>query len=235
MNATNAPTLRAIKRQPAEQLTTNELRRLITSGELPPGTRITEAHLSEQFVVSRGTVRIALHQLCQEGLIVQTPYTGWTVMSVQPDDVWELYTLRATLESMAARLATQKLTREGADALEAAFDQLQQARRNRESQQVVAEKDFQIHKTIVELAGHKRLREQYRMVEQQIRLFVASTYVGSKNPNATLEHHRPIVDAILRRDADKAARLIEEHSIGEGERLFKHLSSVVSQSARVAT
>jgi DNA-binding GntR family transcriptional regulator len=234
VSAVHTPGLRAIKRQPAEQLTTDELRRLITSGELPPGTRITEAHLSEKFVVSRGTVRIALHQLCQEGLIVQTPYTGWTVMSILPEDVWELYTLRAALESMAARLATEKLTREGAQALEAAFDQLQQARLNGESQRVVAEKDFQIHQTIVELAGHRRLREQYRMVEQQIRLFVASTYVGSKNPKATLEHHRPIVDAILRRDAAKAAKLIEEHSMGEGERLFKQLSLVLSKSAQAA-
>ena len=228
--AARAGGLRAIQRQPAEQLTANELRRLITSGELPPSMRLTEAHLSEQFAVSRGTVRIALHQLCREGLIVQTPYTGWAVMSILPQDVWELYTLRATLESMAAKLAAQKLTDEGAQALQHAFDELQRARRAGASQKVVAEKDFEIHKTIVELSGHMRLREQYRMVEQQIRIFVASTYVGSKNPNSTLDHHRQIVQAILRRDAGEAARLVEEHSIGEGERMFRQLSSLLKQT-----
>ena len=222
--------LRVIQRQPAEQLTADELRRLITSGVLPAGTRITETSLANQFQVSRGTLRIALHQLTREGLIVQTPYTGWTVMSILPQDVWELYTLRAALESMAARLATERLTPQGAEALEAAFERLRLARRSGESQQVVAEKDFEIHQTIVELAGHRRLREQYRMVEQQIRLFVASTYVGSKNPNATLEHHRAIVDAILRKDAAEAARLVEEHSIGEGRRMHERLSAVLSKS-----
>jgi len=223
-----APTgFRPIKKQPAEQLTANELRRLITTGELAPGSRITEASLAEQFDVSRGTVRIALHQLGQEGLIVLTPYTGWTVMSITPDDVWELYTLRATLESMAARLATERLTPEGAMSLQAAFEKLKTARLRGEPVRVIVDADFEIHKTIINLAGHKRLREQYRMVEQQIRLFVASTYVESDDPNATLEHHLEIVEAIVRKDAVEACRLLEEHSIGEGERVFKELSSAL--------
>lgn len=230
MSVVSTRRLQPIKRQPAEKLTANELRRLITTGELPAGSRITEVSLAEQFDVSRGTLRIALHHLSQEGLIVQTPYTGWAVMSILPQDVWELYTLRATLESMAGRLATERLTPDGATALQAAFRQLRLARRNGEPQQVVVERDFEIHKTIVELAGHKRLREQYRMVEQQIRLFVASTYVESKDPNTTLEHHGAIVDAILHKDAPEATRLLEEHSIGEGQRLFTQLSAVLSES-----
>ncbi len=230
MSVVSTRHIQPIKRQPAEQLTANELRRLVTTGELPAGSRITEVSLAEQFDVSRGTLRIALHHLSQEGLIVQTPYTGWTVMSILPQDVWELYTLRATLESMAGRLATERLTPDGANSLQAAFKQLQLARRNGEPQQVVVECDFEIHKTIVELAGHRRLREQYRMVEQQIRLFVASTYVESKGPNTTLEHHGAIVDAILDKDAPEATRLLEEHSIGEGQRLFAQLSAVLSES-----
>jgi DNA-binding GntR family transcriptional regulator len=232
--STAATGLRAIKRQSAEKMTADELRRLITSGELPAGLRITETSLAEQFQVSRGTLRIALHQLAREGLIVQTPYTGWTVMSIQPQDVWELYTLRAALESMAARVASERLTPEGAQALEAAFAELRLARRRGDSQKVVAEKDFEIHKTIVELAGHRRLSEHYRMVEQQIRLFVASTYVGSKNPDATLDHHRAIIDAIVRKDPAEATRLIEEHCIGEGRRLFDQLSAVLSQAPQAA-
>lgn len=229
MNDSVTTGLRPIKRLPAEQLTANELRRLITAGELAPGSRLTEVNLAEQLNVSRGTVRIALHQLSQEGLIVQTPYTGWTVMSITPDDVWELYTLRATLESMAARLATERLTDEGAAALWATFEKLQSARQRGEPVRVIVDADFEIHKTIVGLAGHKRLREQYRMVEQQIRLFVASTYVKSEDPNATLAHHLKIVEAIINKDAVGACRLLDEHSIGEGKRIFNELSSALDQ------
>lgn len=228
---TSAPSgLRPIKKQPAEQLAADELRRLITTGQLPPGSRITEASVAQQFDVSRGTLRAALHQLTQEGLIVLTPYTGWTVMSIRPQDLWELYTLRASLESMAGKLAVEKLNPDGAHALEDAFEQLQLARHQGEPDQVVVDRDFNIHKTIVELAGHRRLREHYRMVEQQIRLFVASTYVDMKEPNTTLDTHGAIVEAILRRDVAQTTRLLEEHSIGEGQRVFKLLSTVLSEN-----
>lgn len=233
MTTSKTPHLRAIKKQPAEQLTTDELRRLITTSELPPGTRITEANLSEQFQVSRGTVRIALYQLSQEGLVVQTPYTGWTVMSLRPDDLWELYTLRAALESMAAKLAAQRLVPAGAQALEEAFEQLRLAVVDGETRQVVAERDFTIHKTIMQLSGHKRLQDQYRMVEQMVRLFVTSTYSDEPVSSLPLDHHRPIVDAILRKDAEEAARLLEEHSISEGERLYKELSSRLAEDVRL--
>jgi DNA-binding GntR family transcriptional regulator len=230
MTTMSTPGLRPIKKQPAEQLAADELRRLITTGQLPPGSRITEASVAQQFDVSRGTLRAALHQLTQEGLIVLTPYTGWTVMSIRPQDLWELYTLRASLESMAGKLAIEKLNAEGAAALEDAFGQLQLARLQGEPDHVVVDRDFNIHKTIVELAGHRRLREHYRMVEQQIRLFVASTYVDLKDPTTTLDTHGAIVQAVLRKDVAQATRLLEEHSIGEGQRVFKLLSMVLTEN-----
>jgi DNA-binding GntR family transcriptional regulator len=230
MTTSGTSGLRPIKKRPAEQLTADELRRLITTGQLPPGSRITEASVAQQFDVSRGTLRAALQQLSQEGLIVLTPYTGWTVMSIRPEDLWELYTLRAALESMAGKLAIEKLTPEGAQALEDAFEQLQLARHQGEPDDVVVDRDFNIHKMIVELAGHRRLREHYRMVEQQIRLFVASTYVDMKDPNTTLDTHGAIVQAILRKDVTEATRLLEEHSIGEGQRVFKLLSTVLTEN-----
>ncbi|SFU89588.1 FCD domain-containing protein [Polaromonas sp. YR568] len=159
-----------------------------------------------------------------------TPYTGWTVMSIQPQDLWELFTLRAALESMAGKLAIEKLTPEGAQALEDTFEQLLVARHKGEPDDVVVDRDFNIHKMIVELAGHRRLREHYRMVEQQIRLFVASTYVDMKDPNTTLDSHGAIVQAIVQKDVALATHLLEEHSIGEGKRVFKLLSMVLNEN-----
>lgn len=231
MSASTFSSLQPIKKQPAEQLTADELRRLITRGEMPPGSRIVEASVAQQLDVSRGTLRAALHQLGQEGLVILTPYTGWTVMSIRPQDLWELYTLRATLESMAGKLAIEKLTPEGAQALEDTFEQLQLARHQDRPNDVVVECDFNIHKKIVELAGHQRLRNHYRMVEQQIRLFVASTYVDTKDPNITLDSHGAIVRAIVQRDVAAATHLLEEHSIGEGERVFKLLSTVLNENS----
>src|SRR5207253_1224848 len=147
----------------------------ILSGEILPGTRITEASLSDQLNLSRGTIRIALYQLAQEGLVKQTPFTGWATASIETEDLWELYTLRAGLEGTAARILCERMDDERERELISAFTTLVTAC-SQGKYHIIAEKDFLLHRAIVDLAGNKRLAEHYRLVEQQIRIFVASTY-----------------------------------------------------------
>lgn len=215
----------AVKKQSAEQLATEALRAQIVSGEILPGTRITEASLSEQLNLSRGTIRIALYQLAQEGLVKQTPFTGWATASIEPDDLWELYTLRAGLESTAARILCESMDETRERGLVTAFADLLTACAEGKYHKI-AEKDFLLHRTIVDLAGNKRLAEHYRLVEQQIRILVASTYNFVAKPEDVLNHHRPFIDALVARDADLIDKLLREHAISEGVKLHKHLSSV---------
>src|SRR6185295_11997862 len=78
------------------------LRQQILRGELVPGQRVTETALATQLEVSRGTLRAALRALAHEGLIEQVAYTKWMLPEFSNSDAWELYTLRGTLEGMAA-------------------------------------------------------------------------------------------------------------------------------------
>ena len=223
--------LRAIERHPAELLVFEELRRQIVGGEMLPGSRLLETSLSEQLGVSRGTLRIALHQLSKEGLIVQTRYTGWSVATIDPEDLWELYTLRTGLESMAARLTCEQLDEAGTSALRATYDALLQACAGGHYP-TIAEKDFELHKRIIALAKHKRLADHYRLVEQQIRIFVATTYHFVSAPASVVEHHAPIVEALLERDAERAASLISEHAMSEGRKLHRYLVETTASERR---
>lgn len=212
--------LTALKRQPAEQMAADALKEAILTGALKPGERLMEAELSEQFGVSRGTVRIALHQVSGDGLVVLKPYAGWSVMSFEPHDIWEIYTLRGSLEAMAARLASEQLDAGGADRLRKVSEDLFSAVRQKEDFAEIMRKDFALHRCIVELSGNSRLVNHYRMVEQQVRMFISSTYRGGPDRSLVIEHHRPLVEAILRRKPKLAARLFEHHSISEGERVL---------------
>jgi len=58
------------------------------------------------------------------------------------------------------------------------------------------------------------------MVEQQILLFINSTYGSAPNVSVAIAHHAPIVDAILAGDSQAAARLSEDHVMSEGERVL---------------
>lgn len=214
--------LKAIARRSAEQMVADALRAQITTGDLLPGSRLTETNLSEMLKVSRGTLRIALHQLSKEGLVVQTPYTGWSVTTIAPEDLWELYTLRADLESMATRLICADLDDTQRHAIERSYKGLLDACEVGVYSKI-AERDFLLHQTIIALAGHRRLAEHYRLVEQQIRVFVATTYHFVPAPGSVIEHHAPIVEAMLRGETSEACRLIEDHATSEGKKLYEFL------------
>ncbi|WP_108261565.1 GntR family transcriptional regulator [Mangrovicoccus ximenensis] len=100
-----------IERKPVEQQALEALREAVVTGAIAPGERITEINLAAEMALSRATLRAALHQLAQEGLVTLVPYTGWRVLKLRPADVDELYTLRAALERLAAQLAAEPPSR----------------------------------------------------------------------------------------------------------------------------
>ena len=80
------------------------LRRAITSGELPPGMHLVETDLSDALQISRGTLREAMRQLQQEGLISVTGDRGrLSVRHLDAKEIRDIFHVRAALESLAAR------------------------------------------------------------------------------------------------------------------------------------
>ncbi len=214
--------LEPIKKTPAEQQAADAIRRFILTGGLKPNTRITEAAMAEKLALSRGTIRAALHQLSLEGLIIQVPYTGWTVMPLTARDAWELYTLRASLESLAAGLATDNLDDPGRKRLTEAYNRLLSAC-EKCNHSLVAEADFKLHMEIVAASKHQRLIEQYRIIAQQIRTYIVSSDSTAQDFQICVDHHQPIVEAILDGRKDDAERLSAEHNLLDGKRLVAQL------------
>src|SRR5213592_4518701 len=91
----------------------------ILQGEFQPGDRIVETRVARQLGVSQSTVREALREIEQLGMIVSTPNRGVVVRPLTRTDVLEMYEMRALLEGHAARLTAQKLTDEDGRELEA--------------------------------------------------------------------------------------------------------------------
>ena len=218
--------LKPIRKRSAEAQASDALRAHILGGGARPGSRLTEIGLSQQLRLSRSTIRTALHQLANEGLVVQVPYTDWQVASLSGADAWELYTLRASLEALGTRLAVGALTQEGEQMIVAAQDALVQACHTGD-RVAIADQDLGLHSTIVELSGHRRLREHYRLVRQQIRLYIAWSDALMQDVDAIIETHRWLVDAMLQRDADRAASLAHDHCESAGRTLAEFLGKRV--------
>src|SRR4051812_38104613 len=81
----------------------------ILNGGYAPGERIVETRVAEEFGVSQATVREALRELEILRLIVSEPFRGVRVREVRPQEIAEIYPVRAALEEVAARAAAPRL------------------------------------------------------------------------------------------------------------------------------
>lgn len=219
-----------IVKMPVEMQATDLLRDSIVNGTIPSGARITEVQISDQLKLSRATIRTALHQLAKEGLLTLVPYTGWTTVSLSARDVWELYTLRSAVERLAAQLVAESINSAKSSRLNWAFDGLvKECKKGDKSR--IAEADFALHKTIIQMSDHTRLASQYALIEQQIRMYIRSSDALISDITAIIEQHRPIVDSILTGDVEASGHLSEQHNLTEGKKLSDHLKQAEAEAA----
>jgi DNA-binding GntR family transcriptional regulator len=229
MMETTTFNIQKVQKRSAEVQAADVLREAIISGNIPLGSRLTEINSAEQLGVSRSTIRTAFHQLVQEGLIIQVPYTGWTVMTLSAHDAWELYTLRSSLEALAARLVAKNI-QEGKKAettrayLNKAFDSLKAACATGSKSQIAIE-DMNLHKAIIILSGHNRLIDQYSRIQHQILIYIQSSDALVAEPAHIIAQHEPLVAALLSGNVDESVKAAVAHNESEGSILVKHLDN----------
>ncbi len=102
MSVDSTSLLRLEKTSLREQALT-ALRKAITSGQLAPGTHLVETELSDALQISRGTLREAMRQLQQEGLISAGARGRLSVRHLDSKEIRDIFNVRAALESLAAR------------------------------------------------------------------------------------------------------------------------------------
>ncbi|MFF7730025.1 GntR family transcriptional regulator [Streptomyces sp. NPDC008001] len=130
------------------------LRDRIEGGSLPPGTRLSEEALGRDLGVSRNTLREAFRLLVHESLVVYRLNRGVFVRVIGPEDVTDIYRLRAALESAGVRAAA------GAgpalrEAVTAAVDRAERAAAEGDWQEV-GSADIAFHRALAALSGSPR-------------------------------------------------------------------------------
>lgn len=94
--------LLGLERTSLRQQALDALRRAISVGELPPGTHLVETELSEMLKISRGTLREALRELQQEGLVSAGSRGRLSVRNLDAKEIRDVFAVRGALESLAA-------------------------------------------------------------------------------------------------------------------------------------
>jgi DNA-binding GntR family transcriptional regulator len=188
------------------------LEEAIIRGTLVPGARIKEPALAAEFGISRGSLREAIRRLEGKRLLVRTPRHGVRVSSLSAPQVLEIYELREALEGMACRLATEHMSDAQVEQLQALLNDHRDSGRVGESGYFQSAGDPDFHFFIAKSSGNKRLEEL--LCGELYHLLRIYRYSSSTTPGrsaSSFAEHTNIVEAIRRRDADEAERLMRYH------------------------
>lgn len=182
----------------------------IINGELRPGTKIIEQDLAKEFQISRGPIREALRQLEQEGMIEYTRNVGCYVRTVEIEDVYEIYYMRANYEIMAVKLYGNSFPGKTIYRME---DILEKMRHLTERDcQKIFELDNKMHSEIMQLVSYPRLRRAWETLEYGNIIISNNTSIDLKTMVNTQYHiHKKLVDACKTGDTKIICNAILEH------------------------
>ena len=189
---------------------TRAIREAIVSGEFAPNQRLIEADLSTTFNASRASIRTALFELANDGLVDRLPNRGSRVRAISLDEAVEILEVRIGLEALCAAKAAEHITDseiEEFNGLRASIiDSVQSgnlveySRLNQLLDQRIRE--ISLHTTAVGILERLRaqsVRHQFRLAFQHGRA------------NVSLQEHIAIIDAVTARDAEAARHATWAH------------------------
>jgi len=199
----------------------DQLRSAISEGAITPGTHLGEVDLSSSLQVSRATLREALRQLQQEGLLAQDSRGRVSVRKVSPAEVEDIFEVRLGLESIAVRrLCTRKDRVTDVNILRSKLEPLRQPLTLAEDMDA----DLDFHGTICTRAGNVTLTQAWTSISGVIRITMIAAGAAPARANASYDRHVPIVDFIEAGDAPGALAFLRDHMSSAAEQLVNRMS-----------
>jgi DNA-binding GntR family transcriptional regulator len=209
------------------------IRQAIFDGSIEGG-RLSDADLAQQLGVSRGPVREALLRLQQEGIVEITPHRGASVATFTATDVYELASLRATLEVFAAELAVVRATEADFEAMAEVTEAFGPAAAAGDDLKLV-HLDIQFHDALYKAAHHSRLWNSWAAMRSQVTLFlVKRRSVSSDYGQLVVVEHKEILDVLMSRDVEQVRHMVEQHLRGSYERLSRRFEDEAAATAVIA-
>jgi DNA-binding GntR family transcriptional regulator len=198
----------AVSKTPLREQVKELVLERILDGTYQPGDRLVETRIAHELGTSQAPVREALRELESLRFVESEPYRGARVRAVSPEELAEIYPVRAALEEVAGREAAKRLDGD-VHALEHELESMRAAARDGDVHRQV-EHDVRFHRLIVESAGNATLLEVWSSLRIEART-VITLLAGGIDPRDLVEMHVPVLEALRRGDPDESGRVLRDH------------------------
>lgn len=199
------------------------LRKEILRGKYLPGDRIIEAEIASNLNISRGPVREAIRQLEEEGLVVYSNNKGCTVTTLEPQDAWEIYLLRADLECLALALCNGNIGEVALEEMEQCIKLMEGAAQKDDLAEMV-EQDHIFHSLICKSSKNKRLYKLWSSLNStSYAIFLTAIAKNVSSLSEMSTKHRTVMEKLRSGTYETACQSVKDHYLGTGRNLFlKH-------------
>lgn len=180
----------------------------IEAGVYKPGDRLVESELAERMGVSRTPVREALQRLETQGMLARDG-RSLIVASLDHNQLAELYTVRAELEGLAARLAARHATDEEIRVLRGMVEDDRGLLGG--DPRILSKANKRFHR-LIHLASHNRfLVQQLDLVHRAMALMATTSFAAEGRDEIAISEHDEIVRALEAHDGDAAHGALKSH------------------------
>jgi DNA-binding GntR family transcriptional regulator len=182
----------------------------VLNGKYAPGESLTESRLAGELGVSRTPIREALTQLEHEGLVQLVPNKGAVVTGISQKDIQDIYAIRMMIEGLAARWAAENIGEEELRELQEAID-LEEFYTSKGDIGRLMSLDSNFHQLLYRASKSKPLQYMLHTFHHYIQRARSQSIAAPGRAQLALEEHKAILQAIRKRDGDRAERITVEH------------------------
>lgn len=195
----------------------------ISDGSLPPGARITQEEIAEQMEVSRSPVLQALRLLKKDGLVQDAPGRGLVVADMDAEWIANLYQVRGALDSLAARLAAERMVDIGVELIVAG----RKAASGKDVKAMI-NADIAFHSAIYRASGNPLIFETTQLHWVHLRRVMGAVLQSSGQRESIWDEHEAIAKAIASGNVKLAGELSDTHAYIARENLVSHLADALN-------
>lgn len=203
------------------------LREEIMNGTLKPGDRLLLYKIAEQMGTSEIPVREAIKRLEAERLVNVVPHAGATVAGISIEHIMEIYTIRASLEGLAAGMAAQILTHEDLARLEELLHQMDESFEAGNIKDFAAH-DREFHLSLYCMAPNRRLYQLILELWNESQRARSVFNLRTDRLGSFLKDHRELMEALERKDFESAEQIVRQHRLSVAKALVEYHQATIN-------
>jgi DNA-binding GntR family transcriptional regulator len=190
------------------------------TGRYVPGQKLVEADLITTLNISRGPVREALKRLHGKGIVRQIPYRGAHIRAFSRKEAGDLLTVLEPMTSLMARLAAEAVEAgTPASALSGIQDSINRFQRGSVNDVTFVGKRQHLYQTLMEIGGNVELPFIMPTALLHLLRLQSFPYLNNEKRQQIISEYMRIIDAVLKGDAVRAARVGKQHVQAAKKRL----------------